>query len=98
MKLSLISLVCVAALTGCAGNQGLEAKVADMQQRAHSQDEQIAALKKDLAVKEEAGKSALGSAWDWTVTHTTEAWNSDTSQEARLRFRKCWNDLAESKK
>lgn len=98
MKLSLISLVCVVALTGCAGNQGLQSQVDAMTAKAHAQDEQIAALKKDLAVKEEAGKSALGSAWDWTVEHTQQAWESDTSKEARLRFRKCWNDLSNAQK
>ena len=97
MKLGLIA-VSLIVLAGCAGNQGLRSQVDTLQKQSHSQDEQIANLKAELAKKEEASKSSLSTAWDWTSQHAQDAWNSQTSQEARARFQKCWDDLNTSQK
>jgi hypothetical protein len=95
MKLSLISLAVVASLAmGCAGNQALRSQVDTLQQRSQEQDKQIQNLQAELAKsKKENDNCSLSGAWNWVTSHTQEAWDSPTSQEARARFNKMLEDL-----
>jgi len=100
MKLSLIAVAFVASLSlmGCAADPGLKAQVVQLQQRAHDQDKQIADLEVRAAKLKEQSTTTAGTAWDWTSQKAQDAWNSEFSQDARLRFQKCWNDLKTSNK
>ena len=66
--------------------------------RAHDQDKQIADLEVRAAKLKEQTTTTGGSAWDWTSQKAQDAWNSEFSQDARLRFQKCWTDLKTSNK
>ena len=100
MKLSLIAVAFVASLSlmGCAADQGMKAQVEQLQKRAHEQDQQIADLEVRATKLKEQSSTTAGSAWDWTSQKAQEAWNSELSQDARLRFQKCWTDLKTSTK
>lgn len=100
MKLSLIAVALVASLSlmGCAADQGMKAQVDQLQKRAHEQDAQIADLEIRAAKLKEQTTTTAGTAWDWTSQKAQDAWNSEFSQDARLRFQKCWNDLKTSNK
>lgn len=100
MKLSLITVALVATLSlmGCAADQGMRAQVDELQKRAHDQDKQIADLEVRAAKLKEQTTTTGGSAWDWTSQKAQDAWNSEFSQDARLRFQKCWTDLKTSNK
>jgi hypothetical protein len=97
LNLTLIGLIAILSLVGCAGNQGMQAQVDALQKRAHSQDEQIAELETRAAKLKEQTVTTSQSAWEWTVQHSKEAWNSEFSQETRTRFQKCWDDLSKGK-
>lgn len=97
MKLSLIALMTVTLLsvTGCgvtAENNRLRSQVDAQQQYIREQDYKIAELQK----AKEAGASSFDQAWDWVKTHSFNAWNSETSLDARARAKKCWDDLKAS--
>lgn len=100
MKRGLVALTLVASLSvmGCAADQGMKAQVDSLQKRAHEQDAQIADLKTKAATLKDKTVTASETAWEWTVRQSKDAWNSDTSVEARTRFEKCWNDLRNSSK
>lgn len=100
MKPSLIAVALVASLSlmGCAADQGMKAQVAQLQQQAHDQDQQIADLNARAAKLKEQTSTTAGTAWDWTSQKAQDAWNSELSQDARLRFQKCWTDLKTSTK
>jgi len=94
MKIGLIALATVAVLsvTGCgvtAENNRLRSQVDAQQQHIREQDYKLAELQK----AKDAGASTFDQAWDWVKVHSAEAWNSDTSVDARERFRRCWIDL-----
>ena len=100
MKIGLIAVAILTAslsLMGCASNQGMQAKVDALSDRAHQQDAQIADLEARAAKLKEQSTTAASSAWDWTSQHASDAWNSDTSKEARERFQRCWADLRNNK-
>ena len=97
LSLALIGLVACLSLAGCAGNQGTQAQLDALQKRAHSQDEQIADLEARAAKLKEQTVTGSQSAWDWTSQHAQDAWNSQTSVEARARLQKCWDDIKNGK-
>lgn len=101
MKLGLIALSVVALLSvaGCAHNDGaLKSQVDALEKKGRQQDEHINELQGQLAKAKESGATTFDSAWDWVKTNSSSAWNSDTSQDARARFQKCWDDLKASGK
>lgn len=101
MKLGLIALATVALLStvGCTHNDNsLKSQVDALEKKGRQQDEQINELQAQLAKAKESGSTTFDQAWDWVKTHSSEAWNSDTSQDARARLQKCWDDLKASGK
>lgn len=98
MKLGIITLSFVALMSvaGCTNteNNRLRSQVDALEARGHQQDAQIAELQK----AKESGATTFDQAWDWVKTHSQQAWNSETSQDARARLQKCWDDIKASNK
>lgn len=88
-------IILIAAMTmGCAGNQVLRSQVDTLEQRSREQDKQIQSLKAELSQsKKENDNCSVAGAWNWITQHTQEAWDSQTSQEARARLKKMLEDL-----
>ena len=89
-----ISLMAVVLLAGCAGNSNaMQAKVDALEAKTHEQEKQIADLKKQEEPTTQALEEKAKGAWDWTVSHSEAAWNSDTAVDARARLKACYEDL-----
>lgn len=101
MKLSLIGLTVIGLLTvtGCAStsSNSLRSQVDELEKTARKQDEQINELQAKLAQAKDSGVSTFDQAWDWVSTHSSQAWNSDTSKDARARLQHCWDDIKAGK-